>query len=108
MELVARILRLTVLIPTFVNISFVNIYFGTSAVYFPPWMEVCEALALVSFFFLVCNQLSSRLDPQNDRFEVTKAYHNNAAALDPTACTQLLWGRDPADRKLEGLEGWSW
>ena len=35
-----------------------NIYLGTSAVYLVPWMNVCESIALVSFFLLLCDYLS--------------------------------------------------
>jgi len=64
-----KIIRITALIPAFALISFVNIYLGTSAVYLKPWMNVCEAFALASFFFLVCDFLSPSMDDQNAQFK---------------------------------------
>ncbi|MCJ1400456.1 hypothetical protein MMC11_003661 [Xylographa trunciseda] len=64
-----KIIRITALIPAFALISFVNIYLGTSAVYLKPWMNVCEGLALASFYFLVCDFLSPDMNDRDAQFE---------------------------------------
>jgi len=73
----ARIIRITALIPTFALIYFITIYLGVSAIYLVPWGKACEAISLASFFFLVCDYLfpsPNGSDGEGQSFEVIE--HN--------------------------------
>lgn len=44
---------LTALIPVFALMSVGNNYLGTAGVYLLPWMDFCDSISLINFFFLI-------------------------------------------------------
>ncbi|KAL4791935.1 organic solute transporter Ostalpha-domain-containing protein [Aspergillus venezuelensis] len=67
-----KIMKICLLLPLYSITSFLAICFPTAAVSITPWMEVYQALALGSFFLLLCEFLS--VDHAGDVDEFFKTY----------------------------------
>ncbi|KAL3458717.1 organic solute transporter Ostalpha-domain-containing protein [Aspergillus heterothallicus] len=65
-----KIMKICLLLPLYSITSFLAICFPTAAVSITPWMEVYQALALGSFFLLLCEFLSAgRASGVNEFFD---------------------------------------
>lgn len=53
-----RILRISLIIPSWAIISFLSIAFPAAEVYLHPWLEFVQAICLGTFFLLLCEFVS--------------------------------------------------
>ncbi|KAL4862733.1 organic solute transporter Ostalpha-domain-containing protein [Aspergillus spectabilis] len=83
-----KIMKSCLLLPLYSITSFLAIYFPTAAVSLTPWMEVYQALALGSFFLLLCEYIFAGHEGDMNTF---------FAAFDP-----------PQKKGKEGLSGTKW
>ena len=51
-------MRICLLIPFYGILSFLQVYFPTANVYIAPWLDFVQAIALASFFLLLCEFVS--------------------------------------------------
>lgn len=65
-----RILRISLLIPTYSLFSFLSITYPTAHVYLQPWLEVFQANSLAAFFLLMSEFISDS-HQQRDIFLAT-------------------------------------
>lgn len=61
----SRILKICVLIPLYTVLSFVTVVAPDSYVYLTPWIDVYQAIALGSFFLLLCEYVSPSLESRD-------------------------------------------
>jgi hypothetical protein len=89
---VPRILKICALIPIYGIVSFITIAFPNSYIYLDSWIEVFQAIALGSFFLLLCEFVSPSSQSRDVFFaglEVPKS---------------RLGGRKNGGRPVDGLE----
>ena len=60
-------MRICLIIPSYAILSFLQIYFPAAYVYIDPWLDVVQAIALGSFFLLMCEFVSPNSE-QRDVF----------------------------------------
>ena len=85
-------MRITAVIPCFALLAFGGIYLGESAIYLAPWLNVCESIALLNFFLLLCAYLSPRADGRKtigEEMSPPRYVAPTAAAAPPPAATQV-------------------
>ncbi|KAJ5190997.1 uncharacterized protein N7498_009982 [Penicillium cinerascens] len=63
-----KIMKICMLLPLYTITSFVSVCFPKADVYLEPWLEVFQAIALASFFLLLCEFIASDNQTEVDVF----------------------------------------